>query len=112
MQAQNDSIKECLVFVEKLDDGTTPLSESNNQNQLKNDSVMTNDTLMQPARRYSTRLSTASNGSNGVLNSEPTIKRVRSAAVPRPKPAFIEYKGKVEYYTEFHDIAFASDNLL
>lgn len=36
----------------------------------------------------------------------------RPPTEPRPPPAFIDYKGKVVYHTEFMDIAIASDDLL
>lgn len=75
----------------------------------QNDGQSTNS----PAKRYRTRSSAMQSDStkeNGRLEIE--RKKSNAASVPRPKPAFIEYKGKVEYFTEFHDIAFAADNLL
>lgn len=59
-------------------------------------------------RRYSTRSSVSRTESLEISSK----KRPRTATEPRPKPSYIDYKGKVEYYTEFHDIAFAADTVL
>lgn len=54
-----------------------------------------------PAKRYRTRLSTQVD----------QVKK-NASTQPRPKLSFIEYKGKVDYYTQFVDIAMVSDSLL
>lgn len=63
-------------------------------------------------KRYRTRSSVSGLGVTLTDTNAQMQRKSRSAAEPRPKPQFIDYKGKVEYYTEFHDIAFASDTLL
>lgn len=64
-----------------------------------------------PSNRYRTRSSVTKTESQE-NNSQISQNKTKKPYVPRPKPSFIEYKGKVDYFTEFHDIAFASDNLL
>lgn len=106
--------QECSVRIERLEttvcenqvtDGNENVNTLNQNTQ--NDGQSTNS----PAKRYRTRFSVAQNGSTAEIG-HTERKRSNVASVPRPKPAFIEYKGKVEYFTEFHDIAFAADNLL
>lgn len=109
--------KECSVRIERLE--STAYEKKTTDNGNENDVNTLNqiapnggqNTPSSPAKRYRTRSSLRLGDSN---NDHGQIERKKSesASVPRPKPAFIEYKGKVEYFTEFHDIAFASDNLL
>lgn len=105
--------KECTVRIERLESNTVEtnaIEEIENVNTLNQQTTENNgqNSVSMPAKRYRTRSS--------VIQSEEVIqierKKSNSAGVPRPKPSFIEYKGKVEYFTEFHDIAFAADNLL
>lgn len=62
-----------------------------------------------PPKRYKTRSSVTANTAISISSYE---INERPKALPRPKPAFIDYNGKVEYHTEMHDIAFNSDKLL
>lgn len=110
-------IKECSVRIERLESTVSENKASdgngnenvNTLNQIaQNDSQSTRDV---PEKRYRTRSSVLQSDST-TENGQTERKKSTSASVPRPKPTFIEYKGKVEYFTEFHDIAFASDNLL
>lgn len=106
---QKKNNKECTVRIERL--------ESNDLEKNAIDGIENVDTLNQitqnnaPAKRYRTRSSVMQSDSltDGV---QPERKKSNSIGIPRPTPSFIEYNGKVEYFTEFHDIAFASDNLL
>lgn len=114
MQATDNSPKECIVLVERLDAAANLASNNGSDESLEKLSDNTgksNQENFQPAKRYRTRLSITQNSpiEEGKYVPKP---RDRSEPIPRPKPAFIEYKGKIEYYTEFHDIAFAADNLL
>lgn len=61
-------------------------------------------------RRYGTRSS--ANGSNVMQTRTRPVREKAAPRPPPPKPRFIEYKGKVEYHTELHDIALMSHNLL
>lgn len=71
----------------------------------------TNTNDDEPVRRYRTRSSITLNDQQNVSLA---VKRKRDGAPsqPKPIPKFIEYNGKVEYYTTFIDIACACDNLL
>lgn len=71
----------------------------------------TDESASSPPRRYRTRSSLLKSDTND-SHAQPPPKKERAPVAPKPKPAFIDYKGKVEYYTEFNDIAFASDILL
>lgn len=105
--------KECTVRIERLDlKEIENKSNDENINTLNKNTENHGQTVDAPAKRYRTRSSVSQ--SDNMLNGDGQIKPKKSstAAIPRPKPAFIEYKGKVEYFTDFHDIAFASDNLL
>lgn len=108
------TIKECTVRIERLDSNVV---ENNITDEIENvntlNQIAENDAtnISEPAKRYRTRSSvTQSDSRNGDVQLQ--RKKSNSVSVPRPKPSFIEYNGKVEYFTEFHDIAFASDNLL
>lgn len=61
-----------------------------------------------PAKRYRTRLSTQ----NTLAVTQVDQVKKNASTQPRPKLSFIEYKGKVDYYTQFVDIAMVSDSLL
>lgn len=104
--------KECTVRLERLE--SKPRAETKtideNINTLNQITEPNGQNVGSPAKRYRTRSSVLQTDNNGDGKIQP--KKANTAAVPRPKPAFIDYKGKVEYHTEFHDIAFASDNLL
>lgn len=109
LSSEQKKNKECTVRIERL--------ESNDLEKKAIDEIENVNTLNQitqnnaPAKRYRTRSSVMQSDSltDGV---QPERKKSNSIGIPRPKPSFIEYNGKVEYFTEFHDIAFASDNLL
>lgn len=92
------SVEEVDRIIEKENSNTSNKIDENND-----------QVVSVPAKRYSTRssINRTDSAENGL------IQRKKSDA-PRPKtiPQFIDYKGKVEYFTEFFDIAFASDNLL
>lgn len=105
--------QECTVRIERLDvnfEEVNQLTEKENSNTLNKIDENNGQVANLPARRYSTRSSVNridSTETNGYIQ-----RKERSVSKPQTKPQFIDYKGKVEYYTEFHDIAFASDNLL
>lgn len=114
------SIKECSVQIERLEstayenqitDGNA--NENGNENVNTLNQIPQNDgqSTDAPVKRYRTRSSVLQSDST-TENGQIERKKSNSVSVPKPKPAFIEYKGKVEYFTEFHDIAFAADNLL
>lgn len=67
------------------------------------------DDEIPPSHRTRSSLNAASN-TNGTRTRSARTKSL--PAPPRPKPSFIEYKGKVEYHTELHDIALMSHELL
>lgn len=60
--------------------------------------------------RYRTRSSM--NATNDTEACTRPVREKKGPAPPRPKPSFIEYKGKVEYHTDLHDIANMSHELL
>lgn len=102
--------QECTVRIEKLELHLHEVVEA----QEKENSNTTNcpdlNGIQTPAKRYRTRSSVSKTEST---ETHVQIQRKqRPLTEPKPKPQFIDYKGKVEYYTEFCDIAFASDNLL
>lgn len=109
--------KDCSVRIERLESTVVyekkTIDEDGNENvNTLNQITPNNDqNTNSSAKRYRTRSSVLQSDSNKV-DGQTERKKSNSTNVPRPKPAFIEYKGKVEYFTEFHDIAFASDNLL
>lgn len=84
------------------------LSESSNGINNKDFNKLNNNATNGSNKRYRTRSSVLSQNGLNHQDQEPKSKQRETTA----KPAFIEYKGKVEYFTEFFDIAFASDNLL
>lgn len=101
------SLQECTVQIERLDIKLDEvIAEKENANTLNK----TDENNCQ-VKRYRTR-SSVSQTESLEIKSEIQRKRSQSSTEPKPKPAFIEYNGKVEYYTEFHDIAFAADTLL
>lgn len=85
------------------------LSEKENANTLNKPEENGAQEVCLPPKRYSTRSSVSR-----IVSTESTQIQRRERSAPRPKtiPQFIDYKGKVEYFTDFIDIAFASDNLL
>lgn len=97
------------VVVQKEENGV--VEEKENANTLNKTDENAGQVNVVSVRRYSTR-SSVSRTESLEITSEIQRKRPRSATEPRPKPAYIEYKGKVEYFTDFHDIAFAADTLL
>lgn len=106
------TIQECSVRIERLEiynDKVVQPDEKENANTLSEINENNGQINEVPAKRYRTRSSVSglsvANDTNGQIQRKPPTE-------PKPKPQFIDYKGKVEYYTEFHDIAFASDTLL
>lgn len=101
--------QECTVQIERMEVKSIDVVEKENENTLNK----TEDNQSQASRvlvkRYRTRSSITQTDS---LNVEMERKKLGLATGSKPKPAFIEYKGKLEYYTEFYDIAFAADTLL
>lgn len=97
------SIEKC-DFKEEKNEITQSTSEI-----IKDETTEVTTTVV--TRRYNTRAR-----SNSTVPSTIEItKRRRSTSIefkPRQPVAFIQYNGKVEYYTEFHDIASASAQLL
>lgn len=87
------------------------IDEIENVNTLNQITQNDGQNICSTAKRYRTRSSVLQSDSPNDGN-QLVRKKSNSVGIPRPIPAFIEYKGKVEYFTEFHDIAFASDNLL
>lgn len=83
------------------------LSESSNGINNKDLNKLNNNATNGSNKRYRTRSSVLSQNGLNHQQQEPKSKQGTTT-----KPAFIEYKGKVAYFTEFFDIAFASDNLL
>lgn len=107
--------QECSVRIERLETNSndTVLAEvtenDNKQNTFNKTEENQSKIVCLPTNRYRTRSSiTRAESQENNLQ----ISQAKKPYVPRPKPAFIEYKGKVDYFTEFHDIAFASDSLL
>lgn len=92
-----------------MEENTTEVivEEKENANILNKTDEGNIQTNIVAVKRYRTRSSVSRTESMEII-----AKRPRPAIGPKPKPAFIEYKGKVEYFTEFHDIAFAADTLL
>lgn len=84
--------------------------EKENENTLNKTDETSSQSNDVPAKRYRTRSSVSK--TETLQNCSEVERKKRSATVPKPKPAFIEYKGKVDYYTDFNDIAFAADTLL
>lgn len=84
-------------------------------NTVPNSNIRKNDSTcdLPSAKRYMTRRSAALNADDqtSILNTQ-QIKRACAPTQPRQPPAFIEYKGKLEYYTHFVDIAVAADTML
>lgn len=114
--------KDCYVSIERLNiedetASTTQDTIDKENNIATNLNIRKNDSLIDPppAKRYMTRRSAALSANNGTSlsnNAQRTKKRAHTSAQPRKPPAFIEYKGKVEYCTHFVDIAVAADTLL
>lgn len=106
---QNSITKECKVSLEKLEGLADDCTISVNAAKLILAESHTNGD--EPVRRYRTRSSITLNDQQ---NDGLAVKRKRDGtpSQPQPKPKFIEYNGKVEYYTNFIDIACACDNLL
>lgn len=106
--------KECSVRIERLElesNEDQTIDGNENINSLNQIAENNDQKMCSPVKRYRTRSSLLR---SDLVNGDAQMQQKKSSSVsiPRPKPAFIDYKGKVEYYTEFHDIAFASDNLL
>lgn len=119
-QYLSKNTKDCYVSIEKLHIEEKKTFKKHDTAYKENDTVTNlnirkNDSPsnLPPAKRYMTRRSAALNADNQM--SLPNIQqttRARAATQPRQPPSFIEYKGKVEYYTHFVDIAVAADTLL
>lgn len=120
-QYRPKNTKDCYISIKRLDikdekasitqdtadkENNTALSSNIRKNDLPSDPP--------PAKRYITRRSAAigTNNQNQSIPNTQQTKRAHAPTQPRQPPAFIEYKGKVEYYTHFVDIAVAADTLL
>lgn len=89
--------------VEKLDSASELVGEKTEQALLTEVATVT--------RRYNTRRA----ASGTITTTVEGKKRQRSCSIeakPKQPVAFVEYNGKVEYYTQFQDIASASAQLL
>lgn len=77
-----------------------------NENSIKTININRKEDITDiPPKRYCTRsCSTVNNKKEENLEAE-TEKTVC-------KPTFVDYSGKIEFHTEFHDIAFYSEQLL
>lgn len=109
----NEFEQECSVRIERIEpvvNGDETIEEKENTN-TQNKLNESNGKLVScsPPKRYRTRSSVTKTETQEI---ERKRQRNDSNPVDQPKPAFIEYKGKVDYFTEFFDIAFASDTLL
>lgn len=104
-----------LVRMESIENRTpTPMPIDNNSNVNPN-GESGDDGMGPPAapviHGYRTRQSLSEIKGNSPSRTRP-VQEKNAPAAPRPEPSFIEYNGKVEYQTEMHDIALASDQLL
>lgn len=103
-----------LVRLESNGNASPLIAIENNNSNGKPENEDNGDKVIPPTppsnHHYRTRSSM-----NGASDTQTRIRPVRekkAPAPPRPKPSFIEYKGKVEYHTELHDIAHMSHQLL
>lgn len=109
----------CEVRLFRMDstENSSPLralATENSESNAKLDIDEGYDEVIPPTPPPTNRRVTRS-GMNAINDAQTRTRPVRekkAPAPPRPKPKFIEYKGKVEYHTDLHDIAHMSHQLL
>lgn len=89
-----------------------PIENTNSIEKLENENEADEVIPATPPSNHRYKTRSSMNGTNDTQIRTRPVREKKEPAPPRPKPSFIEYKGKVEYHTELHDIAHMSHQLL
>lgn len=106
------------ILIEKNEDKVEEIVANAGNNDPECSKVIENETTTEVTtvvtRRYNTRSSINAISEMTLVSTKRrrTISTENTPKLPKEPIKFIEYNGKVEYYTEFHDIAIASAKLL